>query len=207
MFRYNRIATRALLCAGIASLSGCQYNKDAQKEIGQIECNVSTHLDCYLNEVRESFNKGFDPEAQEYKSHFMVVYTDGRSFFSYRAEYFSNNGKWLHGGEVVKVGTMDVRSGKKLTIADVIPEDKYGEALARVKAAVIAKIGGEENLMPSAEDVLVTLSENFYVGKDGLHFIFPEYSVVPYHYASNMYGSVEVVIPAYGSYRQDAKLR
>lgn len=34
-------------------------------------------------------------------------------------------GKWLHGGEVVKVGTMDVRTGKRPTPADMIPA--YGK--------------------------------------------------------------------------------
>ena len=87
--------------------------------------------------------------------------------------------------------------------ADVIPADKRAEALARVRKAVIAKIGGEENLMPSAnEEVLATLQENFYVDKDGLHFIFAEYSVAPYHYAPELYGPVEVVIPAYGKYKK-----
>ena len=86
--------------------------------------------------------------------------------------------------------------------ADVIPADKRAEALARVRKAVIAKIGEEENLMPSANEVLATLQENFYVDKDGLHFIFAAYSVAPYHYAPELYGPVEVVIPAYGKYKK-----
>ena len=198
----------ALLCAGIVALPGCQYNKVTQageKGNGQISCDVCAHLDCYLNKVLDAFNSGGDLEVQEYKSRFKVVHTDERSFFSYRAEYFFDNGKWLHGGEIVKVGTIDVKTGKRLTICDVIPDDKYDEALARVKAAVIARIGGEVNLMPSAREVLAKLPENFYIGEDGVHFVFAEYSVAPYHYAPDMYGPVEVVIPAYGSYRQGAK--
>ena len=38
--------------------------------------------------------------------------------------------------------------------------------------------------------------------EDGLHFIFAEYSVAPYHYAPELYGPVEVVIPAYGKYKK-----
>ena len=204
MNQYDKITMLIMLGMSIISLTGCQYNKATQyvhKETGQIECNIRTHLDCYLKDVREAFNNGSDPSAQEYKSHFRVVHTDGRSFFSYWAEYFFDNGRWLHGGEVIKVGTIDVRTGKKLTIDDVIPKDRYSEARERVRNAVVEKIGGEKNLMPSANEVLASLPENFYVGKDGLHFVFAEYSVAPYHYAPDMYGPVEVVIPAYGKFQ------
>ena len=40
-----------------------------------------------------------------------------------------------HGGTIVKVGTIDVKTGKRLTTADVIPEDKRAEALAKVREA------------------------------------------------------------------------
>ena len=208
MSQFDNITMLIMLGMGISALTGCQYNMATQnvhKQTGQVECNISTHLDCYLKDVREAFNNGSDPSAQEYRSHFKLIHTDRRSFFSYRAEYFFDNGKWLHGGEVVKVGTIDVKTGKRLTICDVIPDDKYDEALARVNAAVIAKIGGEVNLMPSAREVLAKLPENFYIGEDGVHIVFAEYSVAPYHYAPDMYGPVEVVIPAYGSYRQGTK--
>ena len=167
-------------------------------------------LDVYLDEMRGLFNdksiiwsigtEGVRPTTREYKSKYKVVHTDGRTFFSYRAECFTYTGG-AHGGTVVKVGTIDVRTGKRLTTADVIPEGKRAEAIAKVREAVIAKIGGEKNLMPTANEVLATLSENFYVGKGGLHFVFAEYSVAPYHYSPELYGPVEVVIPGYGMLR------
>lgn len=92
-----------------------------------------------------------------------------------------------------------MKTGRKLQIADVIPADKRAEALVSVRNAVIEKIGGENNLMLSAETELTKFPENFYIGKDGLHLIFAEYSVAPYMYAPNEYGPVEVVIPAYKS--------
>ena len=85
-----------------------------------------------------------------------------------------------------------MKTGKQLTTADVIPPEKRDEAIAKIRESVIAKIGGEDNLMPSAKEVLATLSENFYVGKDGLHFVFNEYEVACY-----AQGVVEVVIPAF----------
>lgn len=76
----------------------------------------------------------------------------------------------------------------------MIPADKRAEALASVRNAVFEKIGGEDNLMPSAATELTKFPENFYIVKDSLHLIF-----APYMYAPNEYGPVEVVIPAYKS--------
>lgn len=185
----------------IAALGGCRHGAAVQAATARRDspaCDFTTQLDRWLGGVRGRFGEqGFDPMLDEFKTHFKVVHTDNRTFFSYRAECFMDNGLWLHGGTIVKVGTINVKTGKRLTTADVIPPDKRDELLASVRAAVVAKIGGEENLMPSAKEVLAALPENFYVGEDGLHFIFAAYSVAPYHYAPDMYGPVEVVIPTY----------
>lgn len=206
MRRYIRFAARVLLCAGVAATAGCRHGAAVQAATAGRDspaCDFTTQLDRWLGRVRGRFcEQGFDPMFDEFKTHFKVVHTDNRTFFSYRAECFMDNGLWLHGREIVKVGTINVKTGKRLTTADVIPPDKRDELLAKVRAAVVAKIGGEENLMPSAKEVLAALPENFYVGEDGLHFIFAAYSVAPYHYAPDMYGPVEVVIPAYGKYKK-----
>ena len=200
---------------------GCSCDKAAQKaKINPYDYVVrdadlflhdfNDFLNAYLDEMRALFTdkdflaslctEGAMPNTREYRSKFNIIYTDGRTFFSYRAECYRYTGG-AHGGEIVRVGTINVKTGKRLTTADVIPPDKRDELLASVRAAVVAKIGGEENLMPSAKEVLVALPENFYVGEDGLHFIFAAYSVAPYHYAPDMYGPVEVVIPGYGMLR------
>lgn len=176
-------------------------------------------LDRYLVEVRGMFGGSdvashLEPEGgdfymlttRECNSKYEVVHTDGKTFFSYRAECFRYTGG-AHGGTIVKVGTIDVKTGRKLSVSDVIPEDKRAEALERVRKAVVDKIGGEKNLMPTANEVLATLSENFCIGKDGLHFVFAEYSVAPYHYAPELYGPVEVVIPAYATDEDMARLK
>ena len=201
MKRYIRCAARVLLCAVVAASAGCRHGAAVQAATAGRDspaCDFTTQLDRWLGGVRGRFGEhGFGPMFDEFNIHFKVVHTDNRTVFSYRAECFMDNGLWLHGGEIVKVGTINVKTGKRLTTADVIPPDKRDELLARVRAAVVAKIGGEGNLMPSAKEVLAALPENFYVGEDGLHFIFAAYSVAPYHYAPDMYGPVEVVIPAY----------
>ena len=212
----NRIVTPLLLAVCIVVLGGCRCGEVGREgEIGACELVVRdadsfardfrNYLDCYVNEVQDLFHDNnfasyFEPEGggfymlttKEYKSEYKVVYTDGRTFFSYWAECFMYTGG-AHGGTIVKVGTIDVKTGKRLTTADVIPPGKRDEAIAKIREAVIAKIGGEENLMPSAKEVLSKLQENFFVGKDGLHFIFNEYEVACY-----AQGVVEVVIPAYG---------
>ena len=209
---FNRIA----LVVGVAAFAGCRCGEveregdsDAYdyiaKDADAFARDFRNYLACYVDEVRGIFSDKnlasyFEPEGggfvmmttKEYSSEYKVVYTDQRTFFSYWAECSMYTGG-AHGSTIVKVGTIDVKTGKKLAIADVIPADKQAEALVKLREAVIAKIGGKENLMPSAEEVLATLPENFYVGKDGLHFVFNEYDV-----ACHAQGVVEVVIPAYG---------
>ena len=210
---------RIVLAVGVVLFAGCRYGEVEQastdvayayvvKDADSFAHDFREFLDSYVNEVLDVFSDKdfasyFDPEGaefpivttKEYKSKYEVVYTDQRTFFSYRAECFRYTGG-AHGGTTVKVGTVDVKTRKKLTVADVIPADKHAEARARVREALIAKIGGESNLMPSAKTALATLSENFYVGKDGLHFVFNEYEVACY-----AQGVVEVIIPAYGKYK------
>ena len=215
--RYGvRIVVQLLLAVCLAALGGCRYGEVGRegesgacdyvvKDADSFARDFGNYLDCYVNEVRDVFNDKnlasyFEPEgggfhmltSKEYKSEYKVVYTDQQTFFSYWAECFMYTGG-AHGGTIVKVGTIDVKTGKRLTTADVIPPEKRDEAIAKIRESVIAKIGGEENLMPSAKEVLSKLQENFFVGKDGLHFIFNEYEVACY-----AQGVVEVVIPAYG---------
>ena len=210
-----RIVIKLLLVVCIALLGGCRYGEVGRegdcgacdyvvKDSDLFARDFRNYLDCYLNEVRDLFNDKnfasyFEPEGggfhmlttKEYKSEYKVVYTDQQTFFSYWAECFMYTGG-AHGGTIVKVGTIDVKTGKRLTTADVIPPEKRDEAIAKIREAVIAKIGGEDNLMPSAKEVLSKLSENFYVGKNSLHFVFNEYEVACY-----AQGVVEVVIPAF----------
>lgn len=211
-----KLVAQLLLNVCLAVLSGCRYGEVGRegksgacdyvvKDADSFARDFNNHLDCYVNEVRDVFGDKnlvsyFEPDGggfhmlttKEYKSEYKVVYTDQQTFFSYWAECFMYTGG-AHGGTIVKVGTIEVKTGKRLTTADVIPPEKRDEAIAKIREAVIAKIGGEENLMPSAKEVLSKLQENFFVGKDGLHFIFNEYEVACY-----AQGVVEVVIPAYG---------
>ena len=197
MKRFNRIAAHCMIGMCVAAFGGCRLGTvNGQPASGTTSSDFCKRLDCYLNEVKGVFGdkalaKDFVPggplTTREYNSRYEIVYADReRTFFSYRAESFSFTGG-AHGETTVSVGTVDVKSGKKLDVARVIPADKRAEALAKVKNAVIAKIGGKDNLLGE-----VTLTENFYIAGDGLHFVFNEYEV-----ASHAQGLVEVVIPSY----------
>ena len=74
----------------------------------------------------------------------------GYAYSCFYTIYTANNrvGAADFGGTIVKVGTVDVKTGKRLTTADVIPREKRGETIAKVREAVITKIGVEKNLMP-----------------------------------------------------------
>lgn len=113
---------------------------------------------------------------------YRIVFADARHL-SFRAEEYAYNGG-AHGGTRITVGTLDRATGRWLTVADVIPPEKRAEALKQLYAGVVAKIGGREQLQGE-----VTLTENFYVARDGIHFVFNEYEVACY-----AAGSVEVVV-------------
>ena len=198
MKRFTGITARCVIGLCVAAFGGCRHvAANGESASDTVSSDFGNRLDCYLNEVKAVFgNKDLAQDVipggplttREYNSKYEVVYTDPeRTFFSYRVESFSFTGG-AHGESAVCVGTVDVKSGKKLTVADVIPADKRAEALANVKKAVIAKIGGKDNLQGE-----VTLTENFYVAGDGLHFVFNEYEV-----ACHARGLVDIVIPAYG---------
>ena len=155
-------------------------------------------LEEYLVEMKEFFGDkifadtvmvGSGFTTREHRVKYEITYTDSsRTIFSYRYEGFFYTGG-AHGVSPVKIGTIEVATGRKLTLDDVIPADKRIEALTRLKNAVVKKIGAD-NLNGE-----VKLIDNFCVMADGLHFIFPEYEVAAY-----CFGPVEVVIPAYGKY-------
>ena len=144
----------------------------------------------FLKEYHDVVTAGGAGGSREFKSKYDVVYVDGKKeFFSYRIEFYAYTGG-AHGSAAVFTGPVDSRTMRKLSIADAIPEDKRDEALGRIRKAVADRIGGEDNLQRD-----VTLTENFCVTEDGLHFVFREYEIAPY-----CYGTIEVVIPAYGKY-------
>ncbi len=118
---------------------------------------------------------------QEFKKDYKIVYADRRRL-SFRCEEFAYTGG-AHGGTRITVGTIDRKTGKILTLADVPAFADRAALKRRLHDAVVAKIGKD-----AVQDE-VKPHDNFCLAKDGWHFVFNEYEVACY-----AVGAVEVVI-------------
>lgn len=113
---------------------------------------------------------------------YRIVFADAK-YLSFRAEESRYDGG-AHGGRKITVGTIDRRTGRRLKATDLIPAARRAKVLAALRAAVIRRVGGEGELQGE-----VTLTDNCYVAKDGIHFVFNEYEVACY-----AVGAVEAVV-------------
>ena len=120
--------------------------------------------------------------TQEFKKGYKVVYVD-RDYLSFRCEDYSYTGG-AHGTMTITVGTIDRKTGNILTCADVAAFANSAALRKKLADAVVAKIGKE------ALQGEIRLHDNFYLAKDGWHFVFNAYEV-----ACHAVGAVEVVIP------------
>ena len=118
---------------------------------------------------------------QEFKKEYKVVYAD-RQYLSFHCSEYSYTGG-AHGNTQITVGTIDRKTGKILTLADVPTFADQAALKSRLHDAVVTKIGKD------ALQGEVSPHDNFYLSKDGWHFIFNEYEV-----ACHAVGDVEVVI-------------
>lgn len=118
----------------------------------------------------------------ERKAKYRIVFADAK-YLSFRAEESSYDGG-AHGGRKITVGTIDRRTGRLLKASDLIPADRRAKVLAALRAGVVRRLGGEEELQGE-----VTLTDNCYVAKDGIHFVFNEYEVACY-----AVGAVEAIV-------------
>lgn len=105
-----RIVAQLLVGVCLAVLSGCWHGEVGReggacdsvvKDADVLARDFGNFLDCYVNEVRDVFGDKnmasyFEPEGGafymlttlECKTGYKVIYTDQRTFFSYRAECF-----------------------------------------------------------------------------------------------------------------------
>ncbi len=118
---------------------------------------------------------------QEYKSEYKVVYAD-KAYLSFHCLDYSYTGG-AHGGTCITVGTIDRKTGKVLTLADVPAFADRAALQKKLYNAVVAKIGKDALQAP------VKPHNNFYRAADGWHFVYNEYDIACY-----AVGTVEVVI-------------
>ena len=118
---------------------------------------------------------------REFKRDYKVVYADRRFLSFYCSDYSYTGG--AHGSTQITVGTIDRKSGRILKLDDVSAFSDRVALQKKLHAAVLAKIG-KNDLQDEVKP-----HDNFYLSKDGWHFVFNEYEVACY-----AEGAVEVVV-------------
>ena len=120
--------------------------------------------------------------TQEFKKDFKVVYADD-SYLSYYAMEYSYTGG-AHGTTTVSVGSLKRPSGETVKLSEFVPEEKMKSLQKALYDGVVKKLGSAENILGE-----VKVIDNFYIAKDGLHFVYNQYEVAPY-----AAGVIEIVI-------------
>lgn len=166
-------------------MTGCRYDK----------CVRTDELTRYLDFCRDTAIRGelgddwpvdwmvgAGMSSWDSKNEYRIVYADER-YLSFRAEEYSYTGG-AHGNNKIIVGTFDRNTGKRLTIADIIPKSKREYALSLLRKKAIEAVGGKDNLQGE-----VYLTDNFFIAADGIHFVFNEYEIACY-----AQGNIEVIL-------------
>ena len=120
--------------------------------------------------------------TQEFNKEYKIVYAD-RDYLSFYTKEYSYLGG-AHGNTVIRVGTISRATGRVLKVGDFVADVKRAALKNALYDGAVKALGGKENLQPEVDVV-----ENFYLAKDGLHFVYNEYEIACY-----AAGSVEVVV-------------
>ena len=109
---------------------------------------------------------------------------------SYKIEKTDYSGG-AHGSRLITVASINRKTGKKITLADIAPGEKLSELHQLIKDMLVQQFKAKdyaELLQQLLEEPKPT--ENFYLDKDGFHFIYNEYEIACY-----AMGTIEVIIP------------
>lgn len=120
--------------------------------------------------------------TQEFNKEYKIVYAD-RDYLSFYTKEHSYLGG-AHGNTVIRVGTISRATGRILKVGDFVADGKRAALKVALHDGAVKALGGLENLQAEVEIV-----ENFYLAKDGLHFVYNEYEIACY-----AAGPVEVTI-------------
>lgn len=120
--------------------------------------------------------------TQEFSKSYKIVYAD-KDYLSFYAKEYSYTGG-AHGNTGICVRTINRATGRIAKVADFVPDEKRAALKTALYNGAVKALGGEEHLQADVEVV-----ENFYLAKDGLHFIYNEYEIACY-----AAGAVEVVV-------------
>ena len=125
---------------------------------------------------------GASATTQEFNKEYKIVYADGDYLSFYAKEYSYLGG--AHGNTIIRVGTISRATGRALKVGDFVADEKRAALKNALYDGAVKALGGKENLQSEVDVV-----ENFYLAKDGLHFVYNEYEIACY-----AAGPVEVVI-------------
>ena len=125
---------------------------------------------------------GASATTQEFNKEYKIVYADGDYLSFYAKEYSYLGG--AHGNTIIRVGTISRATGRVLKVGDFVADVKRAALKNALYDGAVKALGGKENLQSEVEVV-----ENFYLAKDGLHFVYNEYEIACY-----AAGPVEVMI-------------
>ena len=183
MFNCVMVGALMAICAGCKSATWMAGGEEGlEAYLAEVE---EVFKDAEAMGVPEMVSPGGAMTTREASWGYEVIYVDeGRRYFSFRQDHNYYSGG-AHGLCNVTVGTIDRQTGRRLTLEEVVPKYKRAEVLAQVRHEVVETIQGEEHLLGEP-----TLTENFYLAADGIHFVFGEYEVAPY-----CYGIINVAVP------------
>lgn len=125
---------------------------------------------------------GASTTTQEFNKEYKIVYAD-RDYLSFYTKEYSYLGG-AHGNTAIRVGTISRATGCITKVADFISDEKRAALKMALHNGAVKALGGKEHLQADVEVI-----ENFYLAKDGLHFIYNEYEIACY-----AAGAVEVVV-------------
>ena len=157
----------------IAVLSGCRT------ESSESACALENFLSVVLAE-----DLSREIPAWDKSSKYEVICRD-LDKLSYRATEYQYTGG-AHGFTLVRVGTIDRKTGRKYKLADIVPEGRHGELLRRVrediairhyKAKSYAEWRARKEIAFFDEPLL---TENFYFDDKTIHFVYNQYEIACY---------------------------
>ena len=115
---------------------------------------------------------GASATTQEFNKEYKIVYADG-DYLSFYAKEYSHLGG-AHGNTIIRVGTISRATGRALKVSDFVADEKRAALKNALHDGAVKALGGKENLQSEVDVV-----ENFYLAKDGLHFVEVKSRVAP----------------------------
>ncbi len=183
---------KLLFVAAACALCGCYHTSVERPAAGQkaeaakIDSRLSATVQAYIDFCRETALRGklesdwgddwmvgAGVTTWEHNVRCKIVFAN-RQYLSFRIEEFLYDGG-MHGNTKIIVGTFDRKSGRLLTAADLVPRVYRAVVVGALRQKIVKKVGGVGGLLGE-----VTLTDNCFVAKDGVHFVYNEYEVACY---------------------------